>query len=225
MGRIKGMLFLMMLFCVKSLSAQLTVLKPDKVFGLYFDSFARHDENALNSLNIYLKSFIGEDGIYKNNAEDSYQKEVKDLTGLFLSAFSENIREECSEDAKNYFSALFEGYKTASYTIKNIETMRNDYSQSQDVSEVFYDVMIKVPEKITALDPKHIKDISAEELKGYLKNLKNELTHADKEISFSEKFILYQVYKGRDVYYWNGGPQELLWKLNSFYFKNISSVH
>lgn len=223
MGRIKGMLFLMLIFCVKNLSAQSTVLKPDKVFGLYFDTFVKHDENALNNLNTYLKNFVGEDGIYKNNTETAYQEEIKGLTNLFLSGFPENIREECSQDAKNYFIALFDRYKTATYTIKNMETMRNDYSQSQDISEVFYDVTIKVPAKVTIIDLKRIKKISAKELKGYLKNLTNELVNADKEISLSEKFNLYQIYKGSDVFYWNGGPQELLWKLNNFYFKNINS--
>ncbi|ANF50877.1 hypothetical protein A0O34_10260 [Chryseobacterium glaciei] len=223
MGRIKGMLFLMLIFCVKNLSAQSTVLKPDKVFGLYFDTFVKHDENALNNLNTYLKNFVGEDGIYKNNTETAYTEELKGLTNLFLSGFSENIREECREDAKNYFAALFDRYKTATYTIKSMETMRNDYSQSQDISEVFYDVMIKVPAKVTIIDLKKIKKISAKELKGYLKSLTNELVNADKEISLSEKFNLYQIYKGSDVFYWNGGPQELLWKVNNFYFKNINS--
>jgi len=223
MGRIKGMLFLMLIFCVKNLSAQSTVLKPDKVFGLYFDTFVKHDENALNNLNTYLKNFVGEDGIYKNNTETAYQEEIKGLTNLFLSGFSENIREECSQDAKNYFIALFDRYKTATFTIKNMETMRNDYSQSQDISEVFYDVMIKVPTKVTIIDLKNVKKISAKQLKGYLKSLTNELVNADKEISLSEKFNLYQIYKGSDVFYWNGGPQELLWKLNNFYFKNINS--
>lgn len=223
MGRIKGMLFLMLIFCVKNLTAQSTVLKPDKVFGLYFDTFVKHDENALNNLNTYLKNFVGEDGIYKNNTETAYQEEIKGLTNLFLSGFSENIREECREDAKNYFIALFDRYKTATYTIKNMETMRNDYSQSQDISEVFYDVMIKVPAKVTIIDLKNVKKLSAKQLKGYLKNLTNELLNADKEISLSEKFNLYQIYKGNDVFYWNGGPQELLWKLNNFYFKNVNS--
>lgn len=223
MGRIKGILFLMLIFCVKNLSAQTTVLKPDKVFGLYFDTFVKHDENALNNLNTYLKGFVGDDGIYKNNTETAYQEEIKGLTNLFLSGFSENIREECREDAKNYFIALFDRYKTATFTIKNMETMRNDYSQSQDISEVFYDVTIKVPAKVTIIDLKNVKKISAKELKGYLKSLTNELVNADKEISLSEKFNLYQIYKGSDVFYWNGGPQELLWKLNNFYFKNINS--
>ena len=223
MGRIKGMLFLMLIFCVKNLTAQSTVLKPDKVFGLYFDTFVKHDENALNNLNTYLKGFVGEDGIYKNNVETAYHEEIKGLTNLFLSGFPEKIREECSHDAKNYFAALFDRYKTATYTIKNMETMRNDYSQSQDISEVFYDVMIKVPAKVTIIDLKNVKKISAKELKEYLKNLTDELVNADKEISLSEKFNLYQIYKGNDVFYWNGGPQELLWKLNNFYFKNINS--
>ncbi|MEI7486622.1 MAG: hypothetical protein WCJ72_04295 [Chryseobacterium sp.] len=223
MGRIKGMLFLMLIFCVKNLSAQSTALKPDKVFGLYFDTFVKHDDNALNNLNTYLKNFLGEEGIYKNNVEIAYQEEIKGLTNLFLSGFPEKIGEECREDAKNYFAALFDRYKTATYTIKNMETMRNDYSQSQDISEVFYDVMIKVPSKVTIIDLKNVKKISTKELKGYLKNLTNELVNADKEISLSEKFNLYQIYKGIDVFYWNGGPQELLWKLNNFYFKNINS--
>lgn len=217
------MLFLMLIFCVENLSAQSTVLKPEKVFGLYFNTFVKHDETSLGELNGYLKNFVEADAVYNNNIKATYEQEITSLTNLFLSGFSENIGKECSEDVKNYFTALFDRFKTASYTIKNIETMRNDYSQSQDVSEVFYDVVIKIPGKVSVIDFKNGKKINAKELKSYLKNLTKELLNANKEVSFGEKFNLYQIYKGNNVFYWNGGPQELLWKLNNFYFKNINS--
>jgi len=223
MGRIKCLLFLMLIFCVKNLNAQSTVLKPDEVFGLYFNTFVRHDETSLVRLNAYLKNFVQDDGVYQNNIKSTQEQEITGLTNLFLSGFSDKIGKECREDVKNYFTVLFDRFKTATYTIRNIETMRNDYSQSQDVSEVFYDVMIKVPAKVSVIDFKNGKKMSVKELRGYLKNLTNELLSASKEASYSEKINLYQIYRGDAVYYWNGGPQELLWKLNNFYFKNINS--
>lgn len=223
MGRIKNMLFIILLLCVKNINAQSTALKPDRVFGLYFNAFVKHDDKALDGLNNYLKNFMGEEALYKIDTKVTYEEELKGLTNLFLSGFSENVRQECSEDAKNYFTSLFDRFKTASYSIKNIETMRNDYSQSQDISEVVYEVKIKIPDKISAMDLKNIKKITAKELKVYLKDLTDKLRNANKEFSFEDKFILYQFYKENHVFYWNGGPQELLWKLNNFYFKNFNS--
>ncbi len=150
----------MLIFCVKNLNAQSTVLKPDEVFGLYFNTFVRHDETSLVRLNAYLKNFVQDDGVYQNNIKSTQEQEITGLTNLFLSGFSDKIGKECREDVKNYFTVLFDRFKTATYTIRNIETMRNDYSQSQDVSEVFYDVMIKVPAKVSVIDFKNGKKMS-----------------------------------------------------------------
>lgn len=227
MGWIKNVLLLAVLICVQNLRAQTNVLKPDKVFGLYFNTFVKHDEKALTELNGYLKNFVGDEGLYKMDVKSAYEQELMGLTNLFLSGFSENVGKECKQEVINYFTALFERYKTANYSIKSIETMRNDYSQSQDVSEVDYDVVFKVPSKTSSINIniKNSKNIKAKELKAYLKDLTDALLKPDKEISFSEKFLLYQIYKDEKVYYWNGGPQELLWKLNNFYFKNFNSTN
>ncbi|WP_267404720.1 MULTISPECIES: hypothetical protein [unclassified Chryseobacterium] len=223
MGWIKNVLLLTVLICVQNLRAQTNVLKPDKVFDLYFNAFVKHNDQSLTELNDYLKNFIGEEGLYKVDMKTAYREELKGLTNLFLSGFSENVAKECEPDVKNYFNALFDRFKSARYTIKNMETMRNDYSQSQDISEVYYEVMVKIPENKSNIDLKNGKKISAKELKIYLKDITNQLLSANKEFSLSEKFNLYQIYKNDKVYYWNGGPQELLWKLNNFYFQNFNS--
>ncbi len=223
MGWIKNVLLLTVLICVQNLRAQTNVLKPDKVFDLYFNAFVKHNDQSLTELNDYLKNFIGEEGLYKVDMKTAYHEELKGLTNLFLSGFSENVAKECEQDVKNYFNALFDRFKSVRYTIKNMETMRNDYSQSQDISEVYYEVMVKIPENKSNIDLKNGKKISAKELKVYLKDITNQLLSANKEFSLSEKFNLYQIYKNDKVYYWNGGPQELLWKLNNFYFQNFNS--
>jgi len=223
MGWTKKVLLLLVLLCGLNIEAQITVLKPDKVFGLYFDTFVKHDNKALTTLNQYLKNFMGAEAIYNTDRNETYEQEVTGFTNLFLSEFSESVGNECRQQVRDYFVALFDRFKTATYSIKNMETMRNDYSQSQDVSEVYYEVKIKIPSEESAFVLKDSKNITAKQLKSYLKDLTHKLANANKEISFSDKFLLYQIYKEEGTYYWNGGPQELLWKLNNFYFKNFNA--
>ncbi|WP_326981410.1 hypothetical protein VUJ46_14255 [Chryseobacterium sp. MYb264] len=225
MGWIKNVLLLVVLICAQNVRAQTSVLKPDRVFELYFNTFVKHDNKALTDLNNYLKNFMGQEAIYHMDMKNTYEQELTGFTNLFLTGFSESVGKECKQDVRNYFAALFDRFKTATYSIKNIDTMRNDYSQSQDVSEVYYDVKIKVPADTSSVDFKDGKNITAKQLKIYLKDLTNKLLNSNKEISYSEKFLLYQIYKEEGVYYWNGGPQELLWKLNNFYFENFNSIN
>ncbi|MFP3836096.1 hypothetical protein, partial [Chryseobacterium sp. SIMBA_028] len=82
------------------------------------------------------------------------------------------------------------------------------------ISEVSVEVTFKVPSKIVTPKFNDPKKISAEELKKYLKTTTKQLVDADKKITVTQIFKLYQKKEGENIYYWNGGPEELVWKLN-----------
>ncbi|SDQ49018.1 hypothetical protein SAMN05421664_1791 [Chryseobacterium soldanellicola] len=222
MKKLAIFLFLTLLFCVQNLKAQ-TTLKPEKVFSLYFNTFVKYDENSLSELNNYLGPVFGEEKTYSINVKKAYEDEIDNLTQLFLSGFSKDVATFCENETKAYFTALSENIKKATYSVKSIETMRNELSQSQDISEVIFDVNLKVPAKSSDFKLKNGQKVNINELKKYLKDLTDKLLTADSEKSLTMKFNLYQFYKNDKTYYWNGGPQELTWKINEFYFKNYNS--
>jgi hypothetical protein len=207
---------------VQNLKAQ-TILKPEKIFDLYFNAFVKYDENSFTELNNYLRPVFGEDKVHRIDLKKAYADEVENYTQIFLAGFSKEIAAACKNEASEYFTALIGNIKKTNYVVKSIETMRNEFSQSQDISEVTFDVSFKVPSQSFSLSMKNGQKMKADEIKKSLKDLTEKLVTANSEKTVTMKFNLYQFYKDEKTYYWNGGPQELSWKINELYFKNYNS--
>ncbi|WP_265132663.1 basic helix-loop-helix domain-containing protein [Chryseobacterium oranimense] len=99
-------LFLMTLFFAQNFFAQTKALQPEQVFGLYFDTFVKQDEQALNQLNNYLIPFLGAENTYKMDLKKSDQQEVQNLTGLFLADLPKEKVDACQQEANEYYQAL-----------------------------------------------------------------------------------------------------------------------
>lgn len=214
-------LFLMLLFGFQKISAQNNNLKPQEVFNLYFNAFVKYDDQALTGLNGYLETFLGKDNVYQIRAEESYNKEVDFLTKNLLSSFSAETANQSETEAKLFFRAVLDNFKNAKYVVKNIESLPHETDQNQKISGINFEVTFKVPSKISDPEFKEGK-VTPEELKNYLNTVTNEVKKADKIISVTQRFKLYQIKKDENTYYWNGGAEELAGKLNEFYLKKFN---
>ncbi|MEY8758035.1 hypothetical protein [Chryseobacterium tongliaoense] len=220
MKKRNAILFLMLLLGFQKISAQNNNLKLQEVFNLYFNAFVKYDDEALTNLNSYLEPFLGKDNVYQIRAEESYNKEIDFLTKDLLSPFSAETANQSEAEAKLFFRAVLDNFKNAKYVVKNIELLPHEADQNQKVSGVNFEVTFKVPSKIS--DPEFKEgNVTAEELKNYLNTVTNEVKKADKIISVTQRFKLYQVKKDENTYYWNGGAEELAEKLHEFYFKKF----
>lgn len=218
----KTLLLGMFILCVQNFRAQTQTVEPEKVFALYFDTFVKYDNHALADLNTYVSPFLGKENTYKMDQNEAFAKEVDQFTKNFLSSFPEEIAAQSQNEAKEFFTTMLGNFKNAEYTINSIKTIPNEHAAHQNISEVSVEVTFKVPSKIVTPKFNDPKNISAEELKKYLKTATKQVADADKKITATEIFKLYQKKQGENIYYWNGGPEELLWKLNKFYFKNFN---
>ncbi len=214
--------FLVAMLCfTQNLRAQ-NILPPQKVFNLYFDSFVKYNDDSLKELNSYLINFLGKENTHKMSLNESYDQKVDSFTNIFLSNLPTEVSAVCKNEAREYFRILIGNFKNATYNIKDIKTRSSDLIKNQEISEVDYEVNFKVPAVASQINVGDIKKIGPGEMKKYLIDITNNLKKADKIVSTRQKFNLYQVKFGTDTYYWNGGPQEMAWKLNEFYFKNIN---
>lgn len=220
MKKFKAILLIMFLFCIHHVKSQ-NVLKPENVFNLYFDSFVKYNDESLKELNSYLINFLGKDYTYKMPSRDSYNERVNYFTKIFLSNLPEDVAAQCKDETHEYFTVLLDNFKDAKYTIKSITSVPNKHADGQHISEVTYLASFRVPSDVSSFKMQDFKKAGVKEMKRYLKDLSVGFRNADKTVSVEEKFILYQSeYKG-DIYYWNGGPEQLVWKLNEFYFNSI----
>ncbi|EJL73663.1 hypothetical protein [Chryseobacterium populi] len=217
-----AILFLILLLGFQKISAQNNNLKPQEVFNLYFNALVKYDDQALTSLNGYLEPFLGKDNVYQISARDSYSKEVDNLTQNFLSGFSEETANQSKAESQIFFNVMLDNFKNANYVVKNIESLPHETDQNQVVSGVNFEVTFKVPAKISDPEFKDEKKVTGEELKNYLNIVTNEVKKADKIISVTQRFKLYQIKKNENTYYWNGGAEELAGKLYEFYFKKFN---
>ena len=221
MRNVKAVLLLIMLFCIQNLKSQ-NLLAPEKVFDLYFNAFVKSDNESLKELNSYLINFLGKDNVHRTNAAENYSTMVESYTNIFLGNLSGDMAAACKTEARNYFGALVNNFKNAQYNIKSIKPIHDDKKETMAFSEVVFEVRMKVPSGISDVVIGDTNKIGAEEMKKYLQDLATRLKEADKMVSVEQKFNLYQMKAGRDIYYWNGGPEELSWKLSEFYLKNIN---
>ncbi|MCT2408339.1 hypothetical protein NZD88_12380 [Chryseobacterium antibioticum] len=215
-------LFLLLLFSIQSLSAQTKALNPEQVFGMYFDAFVKQDENTLHKLNAYLSPFLGAENTYTIDLKRSNNEEVNNLTNVFLTNLSKETAAVCKTEAGAYFDALLSNLKKTRYVVKEIKEVKNEYADNSLVTELNVDLHFSVPAKIPELKLEDAKTMKAEELKNYLKNKTEAFTKSEKKVTVKQVFKLYQIKKEGRTYYWNGGPQELVWKLNELYFKNLN---
>jgi len=220
MKNFKTFILLLLLFSIQNLKSQ-NILPPEKVFDLYFNSFVRYDDDSLKELNSYLINFLGKENTHKMNLGDTYKQRVDYFTQIFLSTLPADMASSCKEEATNYFCVLIDNFKEAKCSIKCIKSIQKKVLKDQEVSEVVFEVSFKVSSNVPELHINDIKKGGADEMRKYLTDLTIHLKKADKIVKTEQKFNLYQMKNGDDIYYWNGGPQELTWKLNEFYFKNI----
>lgn len=221
MKKLKITFLVMLMFCAQNLKSQ-NILPAENVFNLYFDSFVRYNDDSLKELNSYLINFLGKESTHKMNLRDTYTERVDYFTQLFLSNLPSNVASECKDEARNYFVVLIDNFKDAKYNIKTIKPVFNENIKNQEISEVNYEVSFKVPENASELNIGDVKKIDAAEMKKYLVDLTIQFKKASKTVTTVQKFNMFQIKAGNDTYYWNGGPQEMTWKLNEFYFKNIN---
>lgn len=214
--------FLMLLFCIQNLSAQMDALKPEHVFGMYFNTFVKQDERALQQLNEYLVPFLGAENTYTIDMNKSFNDEVQNLTESFLAHLPKETAAGCRPEAREYFSALLNNVKNSGYVVKNIKEVKNEYADNSWVTELSVDLSFPVPANVSALKLEEAKKMAAEDLKSYLKNKTKAFAKSEKKTTVQQIFKLYQVKKEGNTYYWNGGPQELVWKLNESYFKSLN---
>lgn len=214
--------FLVVVLCFAQNVRSQNILPPQKVFNLYFESFVKYDDNSLKELNSYLINFLGKENTHKMSLQESYDQKVDSFTNIFLSNLSPEVSSVCKNEAREYFKVLIGNFKNATYSIKDIKMVPSELIKDQKNSEVDYEVSFKVPAEASQINIGDIKKIGPGEMKKFLIDITNNLKNADKVVSTRQKFSLYQVKYGTDTYYWNGGPQEMAWKLNEFYFKNIN---
>lgn len=221
MKRINAFLVLMLIFCAQTFKSQ-NVLKPENVFDLYFDSFIKHNDESLKELNSYLINFLGKDHTFKMSLNESYTGKINYYTEVFLSSLSPEVAAACKGEAEKYFTVLMDNFKGASYKIKSIKSIPVTEAKDQEMSEVAFYVTFKVPASTSELKMNDIKKADIKEVKKYLADLTVYYQKADKKVTSEQNFNLYQVKAGDHTYYWNGGPQELVWKLDEFYLKNVN---
>ncbi|WP_415324440.1 hypothetical protein [Chryseobacterium sp. MMS23-Vi53] len=221
MKNVKALLLLLMIFCVQNFRSQ-NLLQPEKVFNLYFNSFIKYDNESLKELNSYLINFLGKDNTYRTNATENYSKKVEDYTNIFLSNLAPEMASACKKEATNYFTVLMENFKASQYKIKSVKPIRDEKQGNLFFSEVIFEVTMKIPNNASEVKMGDFSKIGVEEMKKYLTDLTVRIKGADKIVTSEQKFNLYEMTEGRDIYYWNGGPEELSWKLNEFYLKNIN---
>ncbi len=214
--------FLVVILCFAQNLRSQNILSPQKVFSLYFDSFVKYDDDSLKELNSYLINFLGKENTHKMSLQESYDQKVDSFTHIFLSNLSAEVSSACKNEAHEYFKVLIGNFKNATCSIREIKTVSDEQVKGQEFSQVDYEVTFKVPSLPSQINMGDLKKIGPGEMKKYLIDMTNNLKKADKIVSTRQKFNLYQVKYGTDTYYWNGGPQEMTWKLNDFYFKNIN---
>lgn len=215
-------IFLMLILSIQNLSAQTEAQKPEQVFGMYFNAFVKQDEPALQQLNDYLSPFLGAENTYTIEMSKSFNDEVQSLTGSFLANLPKETATACRAEAAEYFSALLNNVKNTGYVIKNKKEVKNEYADNSWVTELSVELSFPVPANVSALQLEEAKKMTAEDLKIYLKSKTKAFTKSEKKTTVQQIFKLYQVKKEGNTYYWNGGPQELVWKLNESYFKALN---
>lgn len=221
MRRFNAFLVLMLIFCAQNFKSQ-NVLPPENVFDLYFDAFVKHEDESLKELNSYLINFLGKDHTFKMSLDENYTEKINYFTEVFLSNLSPEVATECKSEAEKYFTVLMNNFKGATYKIKSIKSIPIKETKDQEMSEVTFEVNFKVPANTSDLQMNDIKKAGLKEIKKYLADLTVYYQKANKTVTSEQKFNLYQVKAAGDTYYWNGGPQELIWKLNEFYLKNLN---
>ncbi|KMQ66784.1 hypothetical protein ACM46_04580 [Chryseobacterium angstadtii] len=209
-----------MILCVQNLWAQTESLKPEAVFGMYFDTFVKQDERALQQLNDYLTPFLGAENTYTIDLNKSFKDEVKNLTGNFLANLPKETAAGCEAETEEYFRALLSNLKNTQYAVKSMKEVKNEYADHSFVAELNVDLSFPVPAKIAEIKLEEVKKMK--DLRNYLKSKTKAFRQSEKQTTVQQKFKLYQVKKDGNIYYWNGGPQELVWKLNELYFNNLS---
>lgn len=211
----------MLIFCTQNFKSQ-NILLPENVFNLYFNSFVNFDDDSLKELNSYVINFLGKDNTHRMNLEDAYNQKVDNLTQVFLSNLPADVNSKCKTEAHDYFDVLMGNFKNATYKVKSVKSVNNLQLKDQEITEVTYEISFKVPSNLAVLNMGDIKKIGSGEMKKYLIDAAGQLKKADKTVTAEQKFNLYQIKNGSDTYYWNGGPQELLWKATEFYFRNLN---
>ncbi len=223
MKNLKIVLLFVLAMIGQNLMAQAEVKKPAEVFEMYFGTFVKNDPAVLSKLNEYLKPTVEGQDAYQVDFKTVSAETLKTSTNGFLSAFSKSAGDSSRKEAEDYFTAMMDNFKNGKVTVKEVKIVQNEYVEDQKIAEITYSVSFKVPSKMPegpSGDPKKIK---AEELKKYLAESVQKFKNADKEVTTELQFSLYQLTEGGKIYYWNGGPDEIVTSLTDFYFESFGS--
>lgn len=221
MKNVKIILFLWLSIIGQQLSAQTDVRKPADVFGMYFETFVKNDQEALNRLNDYLKPTVEGKNAYEIDFKRASEDMVKASTDSFLSSFSKETANACRQEAEEYFKVLMDNFKQGKIVVTSSNLVQNEYVAEQKIAEIVYSVSFKVPTKVSDMPGTDTNKVKPKELKKYLLKTVQQFKTADKTVTTEKKFSLYQLKEGEKVYYWNGSPDEMVAELTDVYFESF----
>lgn len=216
------MIFLLLLTMMgQQLTAQTEVKKPKEVFELFFGSFLNNDEPTRLKLNDYLRPTVEGKDSFDVNFKENAEEMVKSSAESFLSVFPKAAASTCKTEAEDYFRIVFDNFRKAKLTIKEVNVVQNEYVEDQKIAEVKYTVSFKVPATPTPEPKVEPEKIKADDLKKYLIQLTQNISNADKTITTDQEFSLYELKEGDKIYYWNGSPDQIITNLTDFYFDSL----
>ncbi len=217
-------IFLLLLTMMgQNLFAQTEVKKPKEVFELFFGTFVNNDEVTLKKLNEYLKPTVEGQDAYQVNFKETSEEMMNGSVDNFLSAFPKATASASKKEAEEYFRTMFDNFKKAKLTVKDVKVVPNEYVEGQKIAEISYSVSFQVPSKLTSGPKGDLKKIKAEDLKKYLVQAAQDFKNADKTVTTDQNFSLYELKEGDKIYYWNGSPDEIVTHLTDFYFESFGA--
>ncbi|AZA81147.1 hypothetical protein C1637_00780 [Chryseobacterium lactis] len=221
MKNYKIILLLLLTMVGQYVSAQTEVKKPKEVFEMYFGTFVNNDEVILGKLNDYLRPTVEGQDAYQVNFKESSEEMMNTSVENFLAAFPKATAAACKKEAEDYFRGMLANFKTGKLTVKNIKVVPNEYVEGQKIAEITYSVSFQVPSKLSPSPSGDLKKIKADYMKKYLVEAAKDFKNADKTVTIDQEFKLYELKEGDKIYYWNGGPDEIVTGLTDFYFESF----
>lgn len=220
MKNYKIVFFLILAFFVQSLKGQ-EVKKPAEIFGLYFDTFVRYDNEEVAKLNEYLRPIVEGKDSYQANMKEISEGVIKASAENFLLPYPKNVAIACKKESEDYFKVLYENFQNGKMSVKKVEVVQNEYVPDQKVARIQYSVTFKVPSKLSEVIIPDSGKVKSEELKGFLTDIIEKFKNADKIVTTEQEFSLYELKHNGKIYYWNGSPDQIVSTLTDFYFESF----
>ncbi|WP_261510333.1 hypothetical protein [Chryseobacterium paludis] len=220
MKNYKVFFFLILTLFVQIVKAQ-EVKKPAEVFGLYFDTFLRYNNEGVAKLNDYLRPTVEGKDSYQANIKEISEGVIKTSAENFLLPYPKNVAIACKKESEDYFKVLYENFQNAKMSVKKVELVQNEYVPDQKIARIQYSVTFKVPSKISEVIIPDSDKVKPEELKAFLTDIIEKFKNADKIVTTEQEFSLYELKHNGKIYYWNGSPDQIVSTLTDFYFESF----